>query len=543
MSTPKRALQALAIVLVLSALLALAQHLWAPSADSHWSSLIPALIAIAVAFATHHVQAALLCAIAVGSLLSQPLLQIPGHFLGSVSAPLTDLTNLKILSFMVLLIPGLNIVLKAGGIQEILRRFASWAQSRKSTQLATIALGLLVFIDDYANTWLVGAAMQDPAKKANLSKAKLSFLVDATSAPIAGVAFVSTWIGYEIGLFQKILTELAVGMDPYLLFLDALPFRFYCWMMLGFVILVAVSGRDFGSMLVAERKALDSTTSSQSDNSNDEAVGRLGAKSWGALISLGTLFLCIFGGFLIQGGALSLWDEGLRGTLWLRTLLSNVDSIAVLAWSSVAFFCVSVLTTLFFAKRPPKNIGKDFLAGLKTSLLPLTILILSWGLKGSLESLGASEFLRDTFAQNTSPLLFPALVFLLASITAFCTGTSWGTMAILIPTLVPLAFALEGSQFGLISIITCAAVLDGAIFGDHCSPISDTSIMSASATGCDVMEHVRTQLPYAVFVALFVSTIAYTSAAAGVTPLIAFGGSFLLMAATFWKISKAPAKL
>ena len=532
-SLKSRIIVALVAVAILAGILATAQSFLSPDSTAKWTSLIPALFAIGLAFATHRVQLSLGVAILVGAFIAGPLTKVPQQFFHDLTSPVMDMTNLKILSFMVLLIPGLNIVLKAGGIQELLLNFAAWASERRSTQLATVILGLLIFVDDYANTWMVGSTMQDPSERSGVSRAKLSFLVDATSSPVAGLAFVSTWIGYELGLFQKILTDLQIDMDPYSLFLEALPYRFYCVLMLIFVFIVAISGRDFGPMLKEEIN----TYKNRLTNMAPIETKKLSLRSLAAIISLGTLFVSIFAGFMWQGDFVSLWGNGLRGTELLRTLLSSVDSIVILAWSSVAFFIVSVLSTLVLGRRPIDKIGKDFISGIRSAMVPLTILVLSWGLKSNLTALNASQFLSDTFAQNLTPAFFPMTVFLLASVTAFCTGTSWGTMAILIPTLIPLAHALDGGQLGLISIISCAAILDGAIFGDHCSPISDTTIMSATASDCDLILHARTQMPYALFVALFAAFLAYVPAAMGLSAWIALPGATLLMALVFWKIS------
>ncbi len=525
---------ALLAIMLLSGLLATAQHFFSPDSPARWTSLIPALVAIGLAFATHRVQLSLGIAIFVGAFLVGPISAVPTQFFHDLSTPVMDSTNLKILSFILLLIPGLNIVLKAGGIQELLISFASWASNRRSTQMATIFLGLLIFVDDYANTWMVGSTMQDPSKRSGVSRAKLSFLVDATSAPVAGLAFVSTWIGYELGLFQQILTELHVEMDPYSLFLKALPYRFYCILMIIFVFVVAWTGRDFGPMLKEEIEAYKNRVIT----APAEIVKKITARGYAAILSLSTLFIAILVGFLWQGNVASIWSEGFRGLELVRKLLSNVDSIVVLAWSSVAFFTVATFSTLTIARRPIDRMSKDFIDGIKSSFIPISILILSWGLKSNLTALSASQFLSDTFAQNLSPTIFPMTVFILASITAFCTGTSWGTMAILIPTLIPLAHTLDGGQLGIISIISCAAILDGSIFGDHCSPISDTTIMSATASDCSLMLHAKTQMPYALFVAFIAAILAYIPAALQWPPALVYLLSIGVMILIFLRISK-----
>jgi Na+/H+ antiporter NhaC len=515
------------------------QKILNPTGQASWVSVMPPMIGIVFAFLFRNVYFALGAAVLSGAFLSASgFTEFFIQTYNFVANPIKDSLNLKILSFIVCMIWGLLLMLRNGGLQILLAKSARWAEGRRATQVSTIILGLLVFVDDYANTWLVGSTMQGPADKTKVSREKLSFLVDATSAPIAGVALVSTWIGYELGLFQEFLTKLSIDKDPYSLFLEALPFRFYCFLMLGFVVLNALSLRDFGPMKKAEQRALKKNLV-QNKSSQDKESTFYNWRVLSTLLPLLSLFGLLIYGFYESGGGSELRASGVVGWDFLRKLLVDVDSIHVLFWVSAVFFSLNLIFYVPFHLRSPKKEWQSLSAiAVKGALVPLGILILAWALKQSCDALETHVFLAETYASAIPLHLFPVIVFVLAGITAFSTGTSWGTMAILIPTLLPLAYQLEGGQLGLVGIMSAAAILDGAIFGDHCSPISDTSIMSASASGCDLMAHVKTQLPYALLVASVVGLFCYIPVAYGLPVWLSYVGAMTLISSSFWYLSR-----
>jgi Na+/H+ antiporter NhaC len=536
-----------AAVIIFGVICALAAYL-APIGEKNsqavqWYSIVPPVLAIMLAFLTRHVLASLGIAIVAGGFLTkvpQNPLSVAAWFEGfkSVGIYLTDTvtsrTNLQILAFLPPIFVMIEIVIASGGFRGIILWLLKWVKGRKSTQTATALMGILCFIDDYTNAIIVGSMMQPITDRFRVSREKLAFLVDATSAPIAGLAVISTWIAYEVGLLTQITEELSLDRSGYSLFFDALSFRFYCLLMIAFVFLHIILGMDFGPMKTEEDLAKNApeknneiVPSESISDSATKAVGQQSSRAIKALLPLGGLILFHITGLWIDGGGPALLRNGgsLLSWIYWRDVISAAENThlildyAALFGLSLALLCSQLFGTL----RMPVIIN-CFKRGIKRAMIPFVILILAWSLKNCCDSLKTGEFLTAILAGRVSPHWFPPAVFLVASVTSFATGTSYGTMAILIPTAIPVAFALDGNSYGLTTMISLGAVLDGAIFGDHCSPISDTTIMSSIASSCDLIAHVRTQLPYSLFVAGLALICAYLPSAFGLAP----GWSFVL---------------
>jgi Na+/H+ antiporter NhaC len=401
-------------------------------------------------------------------------------------------------------------------------------------------MGLAVFIDDYANTMIVGSAMRPLCDRHRISREKLAFLVDATSAPIAGVAVISTWIGYEVGLFENLAGSLGIDRSGYSIFFDALGYRFYCFLMIIFVLAGTVIGGDYGPMRRAARRAREGGALFAADarpmtsRALADAQADAGARVRGrtALLPIAGLFLFLLAALWIDGGGGSPWDvrEGIFSpAAWRRVMGAAENNILILAGAAAWGLVVAVWTSRGIARLSWRRIGGALAAGARGSCLPLAILVLAWSLKSSCDALGTGAFLVDAVGETLSPRWFPALVFALAGATAFATGTSWGVMAILIPMAGPIAFELDGGHYGLTTMMTLGAVLDGAILGDHCSPISDTTIMSSISSGCDHIHHVTTQIPYSLTVGGCALAAGYIPAAHGLSPAtgLLLGGALL----------------
>lgn len=509
-------------------------------------AILPPLVAIALAFITRRVILSLfLGAVAAGAIggflsdnawgmLSGALLDPPRHIYHALS----DTWNLQVLAFVVLVLAMVALITQAGGFRGIVLRLEPYARGPRSTRVVTVLLGFIVFIDDYANTMVVGGAMRPLSDRYRISREKLAFLVDATSAPVAGLMVVSTWIGYEVGQFDEVSRSLGLGRDGYAMFFDALGFRFYCLMLLLFVIFNAVSGRDFGPMARAERRALRSAAPI---NDTDEADGRnlqpARISAWTAGLPLTALLAYLGTGLWLDGGgAARLANEPfawLSFSAWREVIGAAQNNVTVLMQAGALGLVSAVVCAAFLSKLAVRGIALALWAGVRTAVLPVTVLLLAWTLKQSLDTLHTNAYLLGLLGDGLTPWLFPALVFFIAALTAIATGTSWGTMALLIPTLVPVAYALDGNAYGLITVMTLAAVLDGAILGDHCSPLSDTTILSSAASGCDHMRHVHTQLPYALLVGAAAVLLGYVPAALGVSAWIGIGGAALVFIAVF----------
>jgi Na+/H+ antiporter NhaC len=509
-----------------------------------WYSIVPPVLAILLAFLTHHVLLSLGIAIVAGGLLTQvphaPLSaaawlegfkSVGIYFANTV----TSKSNLQILAFIPPIFVMIEVVIASGGFKGIILWLLKWVKGRKSAQLATALMGILCFIDDYTNAIIVGSMMQPITDRFRVSREKLAFIVDATSAPVAGLAVISTWIAYEVGLLGQIAEELEIGRSGYSLFFDALSFRFYCLLMIAFVFVHIILGRDFGPMKTAEdsAKANDPGENSQagpSQNAPDSstpAVAQQSARAIKALVPLAGLVLFHLTGLWVDGGGPAMLRQGgslLNWVYWRDVISAAENTTLILDYAALFGLALALLCSQLFGSLSMPVISNCFKRGFKRAMIPFVILILAWSLKNCCDSLKTGEFLTAILAGRVSPHWFPPAVFLVASVTSFATGTSYGTMAILIPTAIPVAFALDGNTYGLTTMISLGAVLDGAIFGDHCSPISDTTIMSSIASSCDLMHHVRTQLPYSLFVAGLALLFAYLPSAFGLAP----GWSFLL---------------
>lgn len=548
---------AFAIVCLLAVYLG---HIAETGSDIHWYSIIPPLLAITLAFLTRRVLPSLGLAILIGGLLSH----VPANPLAAgawlqgfrtsvthVTATITDVTYLQILAFIPLIFVMIEILIASGGFRGIIVWLLRWIKGRRSAQIATALMGILCFIDDYTNAIVVGSMMQPITDRFRVSRAKLAFLVDATSAPIAGLAVISTWIAFEVGLLTKVGAKLEIDKSGYGMFFDALSFRFYCLLMIGFVFLSVLLKGDFGPMKTAERRAetIDPPDDEEKSQTSGTAVSANGSdRAIKALIPLAGLILFHLAGLWFDGTTqlrqeLQEWQtqsqttpaeemgpkpvdiDTLSSGSWgyWREVVGHAEHTPLsLACASAFGLTLALIFSQLWGSLSRPVIGRCFKRGTRRAMIPFVILILAWSLKNCCDALNTDEFLINILADRIPAVLFPTLLFLVASLTSFATGTSYGTMAILIPTAIPMAFAIDGGTYGITTMISLGAVLDGAIFGDHCSPISDTTIMSSIATSCDLVQHVRTQLPYSLVVASIALMTAYLPSSLGLPPVAGF---------------------
>jgi len=522
-----------------------------PEILPQWYSVLPPLTAVFLAFITRKLLLSLGIAIAVGGIL----LALQNNAENIVSASVansasylfnnvTDVWNLKILAFVICILSMISVIIVAGGLKGIVSHLLPFAKTPRSTQLITALTGLIVFIDDYANTMIVGSSMRPITDQYQISREKLAFIIDATSAPVAGLAVISTWIGFEVGLFGDVSKALNIGLDGYSMFFDAFAFRFYCILMLVFVFTNIFLNRDFGSMYQAQARSSTTgkltaddaklTTNTSFSFSEPDEHSRISAKT--ALIPFIMLFIILLAGYWVDGNANLASGSSISTTSifslesWRLVISSVQNSSVILLVAAFSSLIISIVVALLIAKTGFNAILKAIKVGSKSSFLPVLILLLAWSLKSVCDDLNTGEYIVTLLSPHLSPLWFPAILFFIAATTAFGTGTSWGTMSILIPIAIPIAYTLDEHTYGLVTIICLGAVLDGAIFGDHCSPISDTTIMSSIAAQCDHIHHVQTQVPYSLFVAIIALFAGYIPAAMGASSLVcyAIGASFLI---------------
>lgn len=464
--------------------------------------------------------------------------------------------RLEIMGFVFAMLAMVGVMTRAGGIRGLMDLVARLANSARRTQIATWLMGLVVFFDDYANCILVGTTMRPLTDRFRVSREKLSYLVDSTAAPVAGISIFSTWIAFEVSTFSAQLP--AAGLAPsdgYAIFLETLPYRFYCILTIVFAGLLVFSGRDFGPMLAAERRARRTGQVVRAGGrpmvaeggTNLEPAPGLVPRARNALIPLGVFIgLTLFEIARVGFTALRAEDAGITwGSLFsvhgVTELLGQGDSTrALLVGSSAGFAAAAVLGLA--AGMGGLEILRAAWSTLRSMAVAIGILYLAWMLGAASDSLGTASYLTALVGENLPAALLPAILFVMSAGVAFATGTSWGTMSILLPLVVGMAFSMgEASDLGgrLLMVMSIGAVLEGSIFGDHCSPISDTTVLSSTASASDHIDHVRTQVPYAVLVMVITLCIGYLPVAfTGAHPLIALLGSAALLTAIVFLLGK-----
>jgi Na+/H+ antiporter NhaC len=560
---------ALTVVVILSGI-AIAVTPESPNSDGtahHWYSILPPLLAISFAIITGRILFSLSFAVLVGGLLNtvpeNPVSLVAwgkgiDQGMSFIGSSIGDSWNMQILAFVIFALTMIAVVIVSGGLHGIVLSLSRHAKGPRSAQMVTYLMGLVIFFDDYANTMIVGTAMRPVTDKMKVSREKLAFIVDATSAPIAGLAIISTWVGYEVSQFQGVADTLSIDRTGYAILFDALPFRFYCILMLAFVLMTIVSGKDFGPMRKAENRTritgaveeedavpMTSETYSRAEH-NDTA--RISA--WTGIIPIVSLIVILLGGIWIDGGGWAKLQENLFSIFsfftWRDVISVSENSVKILAYGSAASLGVAIVCARLIAKVDHSIILPAIRSGAQSSMLPVIILLLAWSLKLACDSLGTGPFLVAAVGDSISPAIFPAVIFVIAGLTAFATGTSYGTMAILMPTAVPIAYALEGAangveggMYGVITMITLGSILDGAILGDHCSPISDTTIMSSISSSSDHLHHVRTQLPYSLTVGAIAFGCGYLPSGFGAPPWVGYVLALIALILLFTFIPKS----
>ncbi len=480
-------------------------------------ALLPAVVAIALALITKEVYSSLFVGIVVGALLYSGF-EFEGTILhvfnGGLLTVLCDSYNMGILIFLVLLGALVAMMNKAGGSAAFGRWAGEHIKTRVGAQLATVLLGVMIFIDDYFNCLTVGSVMRPVTDKHNISRAKLAYLIDATAAPVCIIAPISSWAAAVSGFVE--------GEDGLALFISAIPYNYYALLTILMMVTISILNMDFGSMAVHEKNAMngDLYTTPDRPYANIQAEEKPDAK--GTVLDLVIPILCLVGccvaGMIYTGGFFSGAD--------FVTAFSNSDASVGLAIGS--FFGILITMVLYMVRRVLnfKECMDCFAEGFKAMVPAILILTFAWSLKAMTDSLGAKEFVANFVASNAGDLMnfLPAVIFLIGCFLSFATGTSWGTFGILIPIVVAV---FEGTDHTLM-IISISACMAGAVCGDHCSPISDTTIMASAGAQCNHVNHVSTQLPYAVLVAA-VSFVSYIIAGFVQTVWICLPIAMLLM--------------
>lgn len=492
---------------------------YVPSMYATFWALVPPVVAIVLALLTKEVYSSLFVGILIGGVFYSNFefeRTVTHVFQDGIVGVLSDSYNVGILVFLVVLGIMVCMMNQAGGSAAFGRWASAHIKSRVGVQLATVLLGVLIFIDDYFNCLTVGSVMRPVTDKQNVSRAKLSYLIDATAAPVCIIAPISSWAAAVTGFVE--------GEDGFSIFIRAIPYNYYAILTIVMMVTIILLKMDYGPMKLHEKNALAGDIYTTPDRPYASAEQEIDESKGGVVdlvFPILVLIVCCVIGMIYTGGFFS-------GAGFVEAFSGSDASVGLMLGS---FFAL-VITIVFYAVRRVLNFSASMACvpeGFKAMVPAILILTFAWTLKAMTDSLGAADYVAAVMksAANGLVILLPAIIFLVGCFLAFATGTSWGTFGILIPIVVAV-FSGTNEQMMIISISACMA---GAVCGDHCSPISDTTIMASAGGQCNHVNHVSTQLPYAVTVAA-VSFISYVIAGVIRNPFICLPISIVLMVGT-----------
>jgi Na+/H+ antiporter NhaC len=481
-------------------------------------TLLAPLVAIVLALMTRKVIPSLAAGVFVGALVGAKAdVVLAAQSLATFSFDIVRAPDKILICLFSLLVAGtVGVMGRSGGTRALVQRVEIFAKGRRGAMTSSWLAGAIVFFDDYANCLVVGSAMGPVVDRFRVSRAKLAYIVDATAAPVASLALVSTWVGYEVSMIAE--NTPVAGANGFNIFLQALPYRFYCILTLFFVGAIALTGRDFGPMARAEQEAFVAPPPEVTDAARSRPTYVSLAAVPIAILVAGTFGLMFRAGWIALGA-----DAATASPLDIMSAVE--DPYTPMFLGSVAAFLAASVLALATRTLSLRNVYRGAWGGMKVVLSALAILFFAWLLSDVIKATHAREFIATALEGRLDPWLLPALTFLLACATAFATGSSFSTMGVLIPIVIPLAYELDPGM-GPIFLASCAAVLDGAVLGDHASPISDTTVLSSIGANVDVVTHVRTQLPYVLVVGAVAVVFGSLPAGLGWSPwvLLPLGG-------------------
>lgn len=527
---------------------------------SGWYSILPPLVAIVLALIFREVLTALFAGVWLGALALAGFnpISATGRLMDTFVVPaVADADHAAIIAFSLLLGGMVGLISRNGGTLGIVEAVAPLASTPRRGKLATWAAGMAIFFDDYANTLIVGNTMRPITDRLKISREKLAYLVDSTAAPVAALVPVSTWVGYEISLIgdgfgiaaqqNPAGAETLAALSPFGVFVQTIPYLFYPLLALFFVILTSAMDRDFGPMLSAERRASSGGglhrpgATLAVDTSGEIMEPKEGAprKWYNAGIPVLSVVVVVLVGLYLSGRSVVGPDAS------LRDVFGSADPFATLLWGSLSGVLVAIALSMGQRLMSLTEAIDALVGGMRAMMIAMLILTLAWSLGSVTEVIGTSDFLAMLLSDRFPIQLMPAVVFVTSAAMAFATGTSWGTMAIMLPVVIPLTVTLggpdvyPGGPMEAVLLGGIASVLAGAIFGDHCSPISDTTVLSSTASACDHVDHVRTQLPYALVVGLVGILLGNIGTAYGLPPWIALLAGAAILVAFLRVVGKA----
>jgi len=521
-----------------------------------WLSILPPLVAIVLALVFKEVIISLFVGLFFGA-------SCIGYYSGGFSGmaggffrvldtyiigALNDWGHLAVILFSLFIGAIVAVVSKNGGMQGVVNRISKKATTPRSGQLTAWGMGIAIFFDDYANTLVVGNTLRPVTDRLRISREKLSYIVDSTAAPVAAIAFITTWIGAQLGYIEDGLAVINSGgdqivMGSYAVLVNSLAYSFYPILTLVFIFMLVWTKRDFGPMLKAERRARggEILLVSEDETSNHELsefkpLAGTPQRSFNAVIPILVVILGTITGLLVTGWDAAVWsDESLGFFRKLSATIGNSDSYSALLWASLSGLTVAFVLTLSQRLLTINQTVESTFNGFKSMMSPMAILVLAWSLAAITEQMHSADFLTQLVGDKVPFWLIPAITFVLAALVAFSTGSSWGTMAILYPMMLPMAWTVceaagcspEVAQSIFFHVVS--AVIAGSVLGDHCSPISDTTILSSLSCSVNHIAHVNTQLPYALTVGGVAIVLSVLAAAIGINGLLLMPVGILML--------------
>jgi len=493
-----------------------------------WLSVIPPLIAIFLALIIRQVVVSLSLGIFSGALIYynfDPLTAFLRFADTLMLNVLIDKDHMFIIVFTLLIGGVVGVISANGGTAGLAQQITKLAKTARSGMISSWLLGVMIFFDDYANSLIIGNMMRPITDKLKISREKLAYIVDSTAAPIASIVIISTWVGYEVGLISDGLVTIGSTQNAYDVFISAIPYSFYPIATIYFVFLTSFMQRDFGPMLKFERAARNKKiVLNEEESETKNKINSENAKWFNGAIPI---FVILFG-TIFSLAATGIYNLNIAGVTEysIQNIINHADSFSSLLWASFGASIVAIVMTVSQRILSLNNAIEAWQKGIQSMLIAVIILVFAWAISSVTNDLKTADYIISLLSDSIDPRLLPALVFIICATIGFSTGTSWGTMAIVMPIVIPLTYHV-GNIFGLNSeslqnvlLGVISSVLAGSVFGDHCSPIADTTILSSLASKCNHIDHVKTQLPYAISVGIFSVVFGSIPSAYGLNPFI-----------------------
>lgn len=496
-------------------------------------SLFPALLAIILTLVTRQVLLSLFAGIWIGGTVLTGWNPAAGatRSLQFIVDNVTETFNVKLLLFTFLIGAMLGMIFLSGGMTALAGQITKRIRTRRQAAIGTSLLGMTIFVDSYASTMITGSVMRPITDKFDISREKLAYILDSTTSPTASISVVSTWLGFEVGLIAEQLNTIGIDRSAFVLFLESIPYRFYSLLAIAMVFIVVLADLDFGPMAKAERRArtegkvLADNADPMMETQEGDIVtpDHVDPRWWYFAAPIVTLVAMTGFALYYTGGGF-----GGRG---LTDTLSNAATADSILWASFSA-CLVVLTILIgHARVAMDEVSDAIFEGFKMVMFPVAVLSLAWSIGAVSQALGVGPYVVGVSEGLITPTILPAIIFLSAVLISFSIGTSWGTMGIMFPVAIPLGHAIGAPLAPAI-----AAILTGALFGDHCSPISDTTVMSSMFAASDHVDHVNTQIPYAVLAGI-VATGLFLLAGYGVSAFVGLPIGLAAVAAVTYLLS------